>query len=135
MVCLRRRLENRSDDDREWQFFRYVLQMLISRNEFEVEIEDWMITSYDVEFGPRIGFGGLCVPNSDRYLLMFSIYAHRMLCSGEVYKGVWNKMQVAIKVVRTDSGLIPSPTVCRVNFILHKIMPTSYTREFVGRSR
>ena len=67
-----------------------------------------MITSYEVEFGPKIGFGGLCVPRLGGYF-----YAHYILCSGEVYKGMWNKMQVAIKVVRTDSGLIPSPMVRR----------------------
>jgi hypothetical protein len=70
-----------------------------------------MITSYDVEFGPKIGFGGLCVLRLCGYLNV--LCAHYMLYSGEVYKGMWNKLQVAIKVVRTDSGLIPSPMVRR----------------------
>jgi len=91
LVCLQRRLASQSDSDRERQFFHYILQLLTARNEFDVEVEDWMITSYEVEFGPRIGFGGF----------------------GEVYKGMWNKAPVAIKVLRTDSGLIPSPTAIR----------------------
>lgn len=59
IVCLQRRLESRSDGEREQQFFRHVLQLLTARQEFEVEMEWWMITSYEVTFGSRIGFGGL----------------------------------------------------------------------------
>ena len=73
LVCLQRRLASRSDGDRERQFFRHVIQLLNARNEFEVEVEDWMITSYEVEFGPKIGFGGLCVPRLGGYFSMFSM--------------------------------------------------------------
>jgi len=52
-------------------------------------VENWIITSYDVEFGDRIGVGGF----------------------GEGYKGVWNNSRVAIKIVRTPSGDVPSPMV------------------------
>ena len=61
------------DGNRERQFFRHVIQLLNAHNEFEVEVEDWMITSYEVEFGPKIGFGGLCVLHFGGYRSIFSV--------------------------------------------------------------
>jgi hypothetical protein len=61
MVLLQRRLAHSSDDDREREFFSHTLQSLTTISGRQVEIEDWMITSYEVEFGPQIGSGGLYV--------------------------------------------------------------------------
>ena len=61
MVSLQRRLDHRSDGDRERQFFSRLLRYLIATSGRQMEVEHWMITSYDVEFGPQIGSGGLCV--------------------------------------------------------------------------
>jgi len=61
IICLQRRLDDQSDGDRESQFFSHALQLLTSSSGLEVEIENWMITSYEVELGHRIGVGGLCV--------------------------------------------------------------------------
>lgn len=61
MVSLQKRLDDRSNDDREYQFFLHVLQYLIAFLGFEVEVESWMITSHEVELGHRIGVGGLYV--------------------------------------------------------------------------
>jgi hypothetical protein len=61
MVSLRRRLNHPSDDDRARQFFSHTLQYLTATSGRQVEIENWMITSYEVEFGPQIGSGGLYV--------------------------------------------------------------------------
>jgi hypothetical protein len=58
-VSLQRRLMQRSDGDREREFFLHVLQYLTSTSGIRVELKNWMITSYDVEFGPTIGSGGL----------------------------------------------------------------------------
>jgi len=113
MVCLRRRLESRSDGDREQQFFGYVLQLLTAIHGYEVDVEDWMITSYEVEFGPRIGYGGF----------------------GEVYKGMWNRMQVAIKVLRTDSGLIPSPIGIRREIETWSAMRHMHILQFLGANQ
>jgi len=61
MVCLQRRLDDGSDVEEEQQFFSHSLQYLTALTGFSVEVENWMITSYEVEFGYRIGFGGLYV--------------------------------------------------------------------------
>jgi hypothetical protein len=61
MVSLQRRLDNVSDGDQEWQFFSHALRYLTTASGRQVEMESWMITSYEVEFGRRIGSGGLCV--------------------------------------------------------------------------
>lgn len=62
VVCLQRRLDGQLDGDRERQFFKHARHVLASCNEYEVDLESWMITSYEVDFGPRIGVGGLYVP-------------------------------------------------------------------------
>jgi len=35
-----------------------------------------------------------------------------MMKSGKVYKGTWNKAEVALKVLKTESGVTPSSKVC-----------------------
>jgi hypothetical protein len=61
MVTLQRRLDYGSDSDQEQQFFARTLQYLTTFSGNQVEMKDWMITSYEVEFGRQIGSGGLCV--------------------------------------------------------------------------
>ena len=61
MVSLQRRLQTGSDDNRERQFFAYTLRYLTTFSGRQVEMEDWMVTSYEVEFGHEIGSGGLYV--------------------------------------------------------------------------
>ena len=61
MVSLQRRLDNLLDGEQERQFFSHALRYLITASGRQVEMENWMITSYEVEFGRRIGSGGLCV--------------------------------------------------------------------------
>jgi hypothetical protein len=61
MVSLRRRLDNGGDGERERQFFSHALQYLTTASGRQVEIQTWMITSLEVEFGPQIGSGGLYV--------------------------------------------------------------------------
>jgi hypothetical protein len=61
MVSLQRRLQTGSDEDRERQFFTHTLRYLTTSSGRQVDMEDWMITTYEVEFGHEIGSGGLYV--------------------------------------------------------------------------
>jgi hypothetical protein len=61
MVSLEKRLQTGSDDDWEHQFFAHTLRYLTTISGRQVEMEDWMITPYEVEFGCEIGSGGLYV--------------------------------------------------------------------------
>jgi hypothetical protein len=72
MVSLRRRLDNGGDGERERQFFSHALQYLTTASGRQVEIQTWMITSLEVEFGPQIGSGGLYV----LHLLWSAFSAH-----------------------------------------------------------
>jgi len=86
MVSLHRHLAQRSLDEPERRFFSTSLRYLSTSSGRQVQVESWMVTSYDVEFGPQIGVGGF----------------------GKVYKGTWQKLEVALKVMKTDSGIVPS---------------------------
>jgi hypothetical protein len=44
--------------DRERQFFSSSLQRLSTASGTQVQFENWMITSFEVEFGVEIGSGG-----------------------------------------------------------------------------
>jgi hypothetical protein len=59
IVSLQRRLDQHFKGDRERQFFSHSLQHLSAVSGYHVKLEDWMITSFEVEFGPEIGAGGL----------------------------------------------------------------------------
>ena len=61
MVSLKRRLDHHSDGAQERHFFSHTLRYLTTVSGRQVEIKHWMITSYEVEFGPLIGSGGLYV--------------------------------------------------------------------------
>ena len=64
MVSLQRGLDNRSGGDQEREFFSHILQYLTTISGDRVKLENWMITSYEVELGPQIGSGGLYVYTS-----------------------------------------------------------------------
>jgi len=85
MVSLHRRLETGSDADREQQFFKHALRSLVTSSGRQVEMEDWMITSYDVEFSHEIGSGGLYVPTSMRR--MRGIISQHIFPVGKYSKG------------------------------------------------
>ena len=61
IVSLRRSLDNHSGGDHERQFFHHTLQYLTTISGHGAKLENWMITSYEVEFGPQISSGGLWV--------------------------------------------------------------------------
>ena len=61
MVSLQRCLDKCSGGNREREFFSHALQYLTTISGDHVKLENWMITSYEVELGPQIGSGGLYV--------------------------------------------------------------------------
>ena len=82
MVSLQRRLDHVSDGDREQQFFSHALRHLITTSGRQVEMESWMITSYEVEFGPRIGSGGLYVFTLPCWLCILCLILDRLQRGG-----------------------------------------------------
>ena len=113
IVSLQRQLKTGSDQDREQQFFAHTLQYLTTCSGRQIEMEDWMITSYEVEFGHEIGSGGL-------YAFFYCCWqvCTRWTCtvSGRVFKGSWNKTNVAVKVLMIEDGVTPSSAVCEQYF-------------------
>ena len=60
MVSLQRRLDDYTlDGGKERNFYSHSLQYLSTTSGRQIEIQDWMVTSYEVDFGYEIGSGGL----------------------------------------------------------------------------
>jgi len=59
MVSLQRRLDNQLLNNQESQFFQRSLQYLCTISGTQVILEDWMVSAFDVDFGPEIGVGDL----------------------------------------------------------------------------
>ena len=108
MVSIQRRLNMRTDEDRDRQFLAHTLQYLTTSSGRQVEIDDWMITSYEVEFGHEIGSGGLY----DFFVISQCVPAESCVVgSGQVFKGSWNRADVALKVLVMEDGVTPSSKV------------------------
>jgi len=75
-----------------------------------VEIEDWMITSYEVEFGCQIGSGGF----------------------GKMFMGTWNKTQVAVKVLTSGPDVIPSSEANRRDIRTSSMLRHVHVLQFLG---
>jgi len=58
MVSLQR-LSQTTSSDAEKRFLTRAHQNLSATTHEQMKVESWMITSYDVEFGRKIGSGGL----------------------------------------------------------------------------
>jgi len=58
MVSLQRRSQT-TGSDAEKRFLTRAHQNLSAATGEQMKVESWMITSYDVEFGRKIGSGGL----------------------------------------------------------------------------
>ena len=61
IVSFERRIQTGAGENRERQFFTHALRYLTMCSGCRVEMEVWMITSYEVEFEHEIGPGGLYV--------------------------------------------------------------------------
>ena len=119
IVSLQRRLDSHSDDGRERRFFTHVLLYLTTSSGLRIELQNWMVTSYEVEFGPKIGSGGLYVLSIfvvNHHNVLFADYEYN---SGHVFLGTWNNTQIALKVLVTETGTFPTSTVgCDSYFLL-----------------
>jgi hypothetical protein len=60
MVSLQKQLNNQSFDRTEQNFYTHTLEYLMSRSGKAVKVEDWMIASFEVDYGEEISAGGLC---------------------------------------------------------------------------
>ena len=61
IVSLKWLLNNTSDRAREHQFLSHSIRFLTTSSGQHIELENWMVTSFEVEFGPKIGSGSLYV--------------------------------------------------------------------------
>jgi hypothetical protein len=63
IVSLQCCLETTSDEHQleEWQFYAHTIQHLTTASGQHIELEAWIIVSLEVEFGHKIGSGGLYV--------------------------------------------------------------------------
>jgi hypothetical protein len=61
MATLQKLITKRLLSDREHNFCSNTLDYLSTKSGKHIDLEGWMITSFEVEFGPEIGSGGLCV--------------------------------------------------------------------------
>ncbi|KAJ7636249.1 kinase-like domain-containing protein [Roridomyces roridus] len=85
MVSLQRRMQqNRGRNGPEQRFYSHTWQYLASTSRQQVKLEDWMISPFDVDVGKERGPVG---------------------CAGRVCEGTWNRTEVAIKIMRNESGV------------------------------
>lgn len=63
MTTLQRRIKDKAPnaDPKELEFFSHSLRYLETKTGATVDIQDWTIGPFDVEFGPELGSGGLYV--------------------------------------------------------------------------
>jgi hypothetical protein len=59
IVSIHRYLERQSGDDQETRFLSHSLKRMTTLSGRQMEVKNWMITSFDVEFEEKIGCGGL----------------------------------------------------------------------------
>ncbi|KAJ6573139.1 kinase-like domain-containing protein [Mycena vulgaris] len=74
------------DGGPEHIFCAQTLALLSSESGQTPDYKDWMVTVYEVDRGEKIGSGGF----------------------SDVYRATWHKSDVALKVIRTGGGIIPT---------------------------
>ncbi|KAJ7789032.1 kinase-like domain-containing protein [Mycena olivaceomarginata] len=110
MVCIQRRLDGEHLNDPERKFYSHTLQYLTSTSGRQLKLEDWMIASFEVDYGPEIGAGGF----------------------GMVYRGTWNRTDVAIKVLQNVAGVTPSLVLLRQEIDIWLTLRHPNVLQFLG---
>ncbi|KAK0440008.1 kinase-like domain-containing protein [Desarmillaria tabescens] len=106
---LQQQTNNRACSNVEQRFFTKTLHHLSTISQKPVKTEPWTITSYDVELGKLVDEGGFA----------------------KVYKGIWHRKKVAIKVFKTDVS--PSPESIRKEIeIWASLRHPNILREFIN---
>lgn len=74
--------------------------------------ESWIITCFDVEYGRELAqvVSKYFIGARDRNILLPTVLFF-MTSSARVFEGTWNKTRLAVKVLRTSSGIAPSKEV------------------------
>ncbi|KAF8185737.1 kinase-like domain-containing protein [Pholiota molesta] len=112
VAALQKRLYNRQGDEAELRFFSNSLDYIKRKNGIEVEYEEWMITSLEVEFGKVISKGGF----------------------GVIYQGKWKGADVALKVLKNTEGVTPLEADLRREIKAWSILRHPNVLQFIGVS-
>ncbi|KAJ7733804.1 kinase-like domain-containing protein [Mycena metata] len=110
MVSIERRIGQNQGNVEEQKFYSHTLQYLQSTSQQRIELEDWLISSYDVEYGVEIGAGGY----------------------GTVFKGTWNRTNVAIKVIDNGAGITANVEMLRKEVKLWLTLRHPNILQFLG---
>ncbi|KAF8170487.1 kinase-like domain-containing protein [Mycena galopus ATCC 62051] len=117
MVSIERRIEHmegsqesRSSSRPDQKFYSHTLRYLSSTTGQQVELENWMISPFDVDYGPQISSGGF----------------------GTVFKGTWNRTPVAIKNLRNAANVRASTDLLRNEIKIWNTLRHPNILQFLG---
>ncbi|KZP31913.1 kinase-like protein [Athelia psychrophila] len=110
MIAFQTRLQQQLDGDRERQFFSKSVAYLQTASGRPVKIQDWTVSSFDVQFMRSIASGGF----------------------GEVLLGKWQQTEVALKVLKTVNGITPSSMVLETEINIWSKMRHPHILPFLG---
>ena len=95
LAAIKKRLNVRLGGERERTFLERSMQYLSTASGCQVQVEDWMITSYEVEFGQQIGAGGLYVAP----LLWYPLFTDHIGSVGKSSKGIGIILQLPSRLL------------------------------------
>ncbi|KAF9055624.1 kinase-like domain-containing protein [Panaeolus papilionaceus] len=112
MTTLQRRIKDKAPnaDPKELEFFSHSLRYLETKTGATVDIQDWTIGPFDVEFGPELGSGGF----------------------GRVCKARWNQMDVAVKVMKNSEKISPNAEAIRREVDIWSKLNHPHILQFLG---
>ena len=114
MVLLHRRL-TQQPGVHEHAFYMHSLQILITISGEQVDINNWTVTLYNVEFKKKIGHGGLY--KLTRHHFDCKLIDLHILISGEVHEAIFNKTCIALKVLQSENSVTPSSDESQVIYV------------------